>query len=529
MGWQDATPLDAPAAPTEPKKSGWRGAIPLDQPVQKAGWQSAIPLEAAAPQPWERGEKAQVIQGPPAASQPQGYFEKSWEHLKEIPRDIGQMAKESVTGAPERFRSGWQDAPTIMKPFVGASRAILDAPLVQGANEAMMGDLGMGMSATERAVGGERAGAALEKAGAKAARAGEKAAVSMVQTGKDVHDTPGLDQFELRGTDNKPIGYMTSEYDPEKKNLHVWWVGKTRDEPKVYPASDANTVGPKLFRQALPQLRELYPDLKTISGTRTGGARAAAAPDVSVPLGPSKGTPPRPPAAAEPPGGGPPSAEGPPPTGPSKAGVQDISDILYRTRQAKTASRIELSQKAEAVPKELRNPEVQGRMYAHGELDPEAKLAPHEEQAFQQHIEPLRQESAKLANELKDYGYEVDAEGHMHRMAKGKTREYDPLAGGGEALPYLTGGRNLSTGAPPLKERKYFAIESPTGERRVIAAGNKGEPPAVYEGGKSKPLTGAKLSGESDEFKPGAKFTHGGKEWEIKQARSEEHTSELQS
>src|SRR5208337_3837476 len=268
MGWQDATPLDAPAAPTEPKKSGWRGAIPLDQPAQKAGWQSAIPLEAAAPQPWERGEKAQVIQGPPAASQPQGYFEKSWEHLKEIPRDIGQMAKESITGAPERFRSGWQDAPTIMKPFVGASRAILDAPLVQGANEAMMGDLGMGMSATERAVGGERAGAAVEKA-----------AVSMVQTGKDVHDTPGLDQFELRGTDNKPIGYMTSEYDPEKKNLHVWWVGKTRDEPKVYPASDANTVGPKLFRQALPQLRELYPDLKTISGTRTGGARAAAAPD----------------------------------------------------------------------------------------------------------------------------------------------------------------------------------------------------------------------------------------------------------
>src|SRR5271165_5102103 len=51
MGWQDATPLDAPAAPTEPKKSGWRGAIPLDQPAQKAGWQSAIPLEAAAPQP----------------------------------------------------------------------------------------------------------------------------------------------------------------------------------------------------------------------------------------------------------------------------------------------------------------------------------------------------------------------------------------------------------------------------------------------------------------------------------------------
>lgn len=197
-----------------------------------------------------------------------------------------------------------------------------------------------------------------------------------------------------------------------------------------------------------------------------------------------------------------------------------VADTLYQNRQAKTADRVEIAKRLEQMPKEALNPQTQERLFRAGEGDPTVQLTPQEQQVFQQHIEPMRQEAATLVEDLKKTGYDVDPEGYMHRMVKGKTRSFDELEGAAATTPYGVGRRSLSKEAPPLHERVYYAIEDAQGNRKLVSL--KGETPTVIDKGQSVPLTGAKLGPAHEEFVPGAQFNAGGRDWTIKQALTRE-------
>ena len=199
-----------------------------------------------------------------------------------------------------------------------------------------------------------------------------------------------------------------------------------------------------------------------------------------------------------------------------------VADDLFRLRQSGVADRIDISKKAETVPPAARTPEMQEKFFKFGEGDPSVQLTPEEQQVFDTTIQPMRQERAQLYSDLKGLGYPVEDANHMHRMVKGKTRVYDDLEGGAAANP-VGGSRRLPTSAPSLKERKYFAIETPDGARKVVHI--DGDKMTVMENKKGVPISHTMSPMTPvDDLKPGARINAGGRDWEIKQA----HTSEIE-
>ena len=211
------------------------------------------------------------------------------------------------------------------------------------------------------------------------------------------------------------------------------------------------------------------------------------------------------------------------PPAPTKDYINSTDDSFYRLRQAATADKSEFDNFVQKLPREMRDPGVQERMYNFMEGDGSA-LSPAEQDLYDKYLKPLKQEEEDLYGELKktdpDLVMNFDP-AYVHRMVKGKSREFDPWMGEkGESAGPVGGPRSTSTSS--LKDRVYYAIENSKGERKVVAMTEKG-PMVLNKGQAAQPLP--RYQGEAAH--PGDKFSVGGEQWQVKQARTseiEQHT-----
>lgn len=205
-----------------------------------------------------------------------------------------------------------------------------------------------------------------------------------------------------------------------------------------------------------------------------------------------------------------------PPT-PTKDFINSTDDSFFRLRQAATADKSQMDRYVQALPPELKDSGVQGRMYDF--MEGGAPLSEQERPLYDKYIKPLKDEEKDLHDELNKVSPEFAKPfdpNYVHRMVRGKTRELDPWMGeaGSDASP-VSGYRSRS--ADSQKERVYYAIENDKGARKLVAVTDKGTM-VLNKGQDPTPLPRYQGSATA----PGDKFTVGNDKWTVKQARTSE-------
>ncbi|MDE2000708.1 MAG: hypothetical protein KGI52_17475, partial [Burkholderiales bacterium] len=212
------------------------------------------------------------------------------------------------------------------------------------------------------------------------------------------------------------------------------------------------------------------------------------------------------------------------PETPSRDTVTDQEDRFHSLRTNAEADKVEMKQRIEDMPEEMKNPETLKRMFRFGEQDPTAKLSPREQELFDTHIKPIRDEMAQLNDEIKSAGFSADdvetnPDGYMHRMVKGKSPQFDRLAGEASTGSPITGFGKMAQSTSAVKDRVFFAIEDARGNRKLVARDNLKGGLTVVE--KDRP--GVPLPGTAREVNVGDKFKGpDGKEWTFKNAFTRE-------
>lgn len=221
----------------------------------------------------------------------------------------------------------------------------------------------------------------------------------------------------------------------------------------------------------------------------------------------------------------------PPPEEWGKESLRKLDDDLFTLRSNTQADRIEFRKEIQAVKRDIRSSRLKYEatpLFQHGEGDPTAKLTPSQQKFWDRFIAPdkvmeesLSTKAMRLARktglddaEVADI---VRSAGYMHRMPKGKTAELDALLGG-DVSGGVTGGRSsrsLKQIAASMKQRVYYAAESPSGERVVISSTDKG----IYRWDANR---GSRIGEANPDLNIGSTVEIGGKTWTVKDAYSRE-------
>lgn len=217
------------------------------------------------------------------------------------------------------------------------------------------------------------------------------------------------------------------------------------------------------------------------------------------------------------------SASSAPPTAPlpeipPRAIIAEQEDRFFRIRQAPVADKAEALRWIDTVlPPEMKNPEILERLYLFME-NPNHPLTPEEYKLFETYVAPWKKEELErwervAKTDLK--GIEDFDPTYAHRQVKGRTPGMDPVMGQGEA-PSPLGGRTLKQSTSSMKDRVFFAIQSETGERKVVARDEDGHLRIIEKG---QPATPVKVN---TKLKVGDAFYHDGQAWTFEQARTPE-------
>lgn len=192
------------------------------------------------------------------------------------------------------------------------------------------------------------------------------------------------------------------------------------------------------------------------------------------------------------------------PARPGKQYLQYLEDRFFQLRGKYTASRLEMNDKVDAMPAQMRDGDTQEQMYKHAEGDPTADMTPAEVKLYNDHVVPLKKEEHELFEWLKVEKKALGLDNvdltefdptYQHRMVRGKTPQIDRLAGVQSSNPTRfqdAGGGLLNRNAPSLNERTYFTMQNERGERVLVKRLN---------GGKSAVSIDKKYPGLT--FKPG--------------------------
>jgi broad specificity phosphatase PhoE len=143
--------------------------------------------------------------------------------------------------------------------------------------------------------------------------------------------------------------------------------------------------------------------------------------------------------------------------------------------------------------------------------DPENEpLTPVQDKVLDDVVLPILEHNDEMFGELNQGG--VTIENYSHRMVKGKRGLVDRMAQGVKSSG--TGGM-LSKGAPQLKHRVMMALESPSGERKVVSIKN-GQVTA-WKNGEPENIGGISHTEEGRVFED-----NDGQIWTVKQATKKE-------
>lgn len=210
---------------------------------------------------------------------------------------------------------------------------------------------------------------------------------------------------------------------------------------------------------------------------------------------------------------------------PSSKTVGNQSDRFFRIQQQGQADKTQIKQAIDAMPDEIKTPELQEKFYRYMEGD--GKLTPDEQALYDRTMEPLKKEEAELYDKATQYGVEPEDinRDYVHRMVQGENPQFDQFSNAGQVDPVLTGqyfsGGKLPQSTSSLKQRVFHAIEDADGSRQLVAI--KDGKLQVIENDSAKPVSVRFEPGsDTDELKPGARIIVDGKPHTIVQARTSE-------
>lgn len=210
------------------------------------------------------------------------------------------------------------------------------------------------------------------------------------------------------------------------------------------------------------------------------------------------------------------------PARPTREMMWGWEDNFNRLRKNIDADRSEFANYLAKLPQEIRNPEMMTKFFRRME-NPNFPLAPAEQQAYEQYVAPLKREELKQWEEAKKTDLDVTDYDptYAHRIVKGKASQLDRLTGydPDNKFQIFGGGRSLPKSTSSMKERRFFAIQSETGERRIVARDDDGNLSELVGKDKYQPFA------SNVKLKVGDAFKHNGQTWTLEQARAHEVTT----
>lgn len=87
-------------------------------------------------------------------------------------------------------------------------------------------------------------------------------------------DLEGYKKFQIRDEENKLFGNLETTYNHENKNINIEWIG--HGTGRQTPDKFIQSLGPARVRSLISQLKNEYPEAKSITGYRISGSRAKA-------------------------------------------------------------------------------------------------------------------------------------------------------------------------------------------------------------------------------------------------------------
>ena len=211
------------------------------------------------------------------------------------------------------------------------------------------------------------------------------------------------------------------------------------------------------------------------------------------------------------------------PERPSKQFITEQDDRLFALRQAAFADAADLLDRVQALPEELKNPDIQKRFYQHMEGDPSANLTPEERALYDRYVKDIKEEERALYEELTQktaLDMKELSPDYAHRIREGKASQFDALKGEASTANPIGGTRSLPRKTSSMNERVYFALEDEKGNRKLVAVKD-----ADLSAVNGKNYTRLPYSGDKPP-KVGETITVGGKTWTMKQAWTREIEAE---
>jgi hypothetical protein len=198
---------------------------------------------------------------------------------------------------------------------------------------------------------------------------------------------------------------------------------------------------------------------------------------------------------------------------PRFATVQNLSDGLYKLPQQGRAEMIQVLKKMKEIPPEDMEVLRSEKIY-HSFEDPAIKLTADEARLKATYLEPIAKEAKRIYEKLETNEVEVDDTSYVPRKVRDKGGLLDRMATGQGFHP--ESGRALGRKADATKERTMFAIESPEGNRIVVAKASDGTLQGIKSG---QPF---KITDDASDLKPGSTISYGGKDWKFADAKTSE-------
>lgn len=147
--------------------------------------------------------------------------------------------------------------------------------------------------------------------------------------------------------------------------------------------------------------------------------------------------------------------------------IRGQEDELTKVRGENEADRTEALQYINGLPPELKDPELNERIYHNIEQPGTAPMTPEEQAMADKYVTPIRTEANEIYNRLRAKGVQIGMDGYVHRIAKDHGSMYDPQEGPPGANPF-SGGRGLGQTTSSLKGRKMWMAVGPDGEQTLV-------------------------------------------------------------
>lgn len=204
--------------------------------------------------------------------------------------------------------------------------------------------------------------------------------------------------------------------------------------------------------------------------------------------------------------------------------ARSLSNKAVKVLNGNIQQMLDLQKWSDSLPKELNNLDTLRRIYDTREADKIGLLSPEEQLLYNKHLKPMFDENDALFAAAKDVlpkhlvemmGEKVEGD-HTMRITRGDTAErnmfaededYDPILSERQGLPVRPVGTML--------DRKFHAMTDAKGNRFLIALNDDGF--TVWHD--RKPI---KVTDENFQYKPGEKYTVGGKTFTMGKALTPE-------